>query len=143
MRIFQTDQKLKQNIIFLVGVVLYYIMIILAGLPVADVRSRVAFRIWVSAWSPFGIPADFLWGLTFANRLLGTSSPAASFWSCVVVFCSGVAFGSLVARIIFKLFEGRYWQCGRRILNILFVMCFYQFFTSFTCKLLPCFAMDG
>ena len=37
----------------------------------------------------------------------------------------------------------RYWQCGRRILNILFVMCFYQFFSSFTCKLLPCFAMDG
>ena len=81
----------------------------------------------------FGIPADFLRGLIVANSLLGTSGlvgtsgrEQASGYvqpsSVLLISCSVLVwFGSLVARIFFKLFEGEYWQYGRRILNILFV----------------------
>ena len=84
--------------------------LILAGLPVANVRSWVAFR------TPFGIPADFLRGLTVANsllgslalwvrpgvnRLLGTSSPACS---VLLISCSVLVwFGSLVASDVFQI----------------------------------------
>ena len=69
-------------------------------------------------WSPFGIPADFLRGLTVANSLLGTSGlvgtsrrEQASGYvqpnSVLLISCSVLVwFGSRVARIFFKLFEG-------------------------------------
>ena len=128
----------------------------------ANVRSRVAFRIWVSglllaspqifsgAWqsrTAFWVRLA-LWVRPGANRLLGTSSPAASFWSrnwSRVLFWCGLVVLSLEYFSNYLKVSSctRYWQCGRRILNNLFVMCFYQFFKSFTYKLLPCFAMDG
>ena len=124
----------------------------------ANVRSRVAFRIGVSGLllaSPQIFAGDWqsrtafsvrlaLWVLPGANRFLVMSSTAASFWSRVLFWCGLVVLSLWYFSNYLKVSScTRYWQCGRRILNILFVMCFYQFFSSFTCKLLPCFAMDG
>ena len=125
----------------------------------ANVRSRVALRIWVSGLL-LAFPQIFLGGLTVANSLVGTSGLVGTsrretgFWVHPAqqrpfdpVFYSGTCLVVLSLRYFSNYLKvsscTRYWQCGRRILSILFMMCFYQFFSSFTCKLLPCFAMDG
>ena len=100
--------------------------LILAGLPVANVRSRAAFRIWVSGlllaspqiYSGAWQVATALWvRLTLwvrpgANRFLGTSAQQRPF---DLVFCSGVVWQSCrsyIFQIIWRLHTQsiRYWQ---------------------------------
>ena len=110
-------------------------------------------------WSPFGIHADFLRGLTVANSLLATSGlvgtsrpeqasgyvqPSSVLWSRVLFWCGLVVLSLGYFSNYLKVSNcTRYWKSGKRIWNILLVTCFYQFFSSFTSKLLPFFAMDG
>ena len=120
--------------------------------------------------SEFGFLVSFWHPRRFSRGLDSREQPSGYVWPCRYVqartgfwvhpahgqqrpfdpvFCSGTWCGWVVLSLGY--FSNylkvssctRYWQCGRRILNIVFVMCFYQFFSSFTCKLLPCFAMDG
>ena len=136
--------------------------LVLAGLPVAIVRSQGCFQKFgflVSFWHPRRFsqgldsreqPTGYVWPCGYVQARTGFGVRPAQQRPFDLVFCSLLFWCGLVVLSLGNFSSylkvsscTRYWQCGRRILNILLVMCFYQIFSSFTPKLLPCFAMDG